>query len=225
MCGIFLLASGPPLFPEDVAPLFAANSPRGNRQHGLLTVGHEGWQAQRWDRPFKSLTSMYSGATLVAGHVRAPTSGVTDPSAIHPLETKDFLFAHNGLLIETPVPIDYAECQGLPPIDSSTIVQSIQDLVSLGHPLVPSIVQTLERCNGQQACWLFEKKTRAIYYWRVMSSLWWATDWLKATISSEPVGNPKYWSPVPQGVLYRIPWREEFPQKVDRFDFESPYDV
>jgi predicted glutamine amidotransferase len=168
MCGIFGVIGGTL---ANYNRLGERNTERGNLGFGgLFADGTR--QIFRHAEPFNPAKVPDHAAPIMLGHVRAPTAGRSDNLAeVHPFETGDLFLAHNGLLL------NHAQFQGWNPdpaikVDSLVIIGGIQQQLNAGKPIIDAIRATVEVLDGQQACWLWDKRKSALYLWRVMSPIY-----------------------------------------------------
>jgi len=181
MCGIFgVIAKGSrqPIDYAQFRQLGAVNIERGNRAFGGLLIG-ETEQIFRFAHPYApELIPLEAAQPHIAlGHIRAPTGGQSeDVAEVHPFETRDLLLAHNGLLLNHE---QFPQWRVIDPalhVDSQVIVGGIQCALDAGESVTQAIKSTVEKLDGQQACWLWHKPTQMIYVWRVMSPIYVSAD-------------------------------------------------
>ncbi len=214
MCGIFGVIGGTL---TDYKRLGERNTERGNLGFGGLFMNGER-QVFRYTEPFNPAKIPDQPAPLMLGHVRAPTAGRSDNLAeVHPFETDDLLLAHNGLLL------NHAQFQSWNPnptvkVDSLVIIGGIQQQLKAGKPIIDAIRETVEVLDGQQACWLWDKRESALYLWRVMSPIY-VGDQRGLCFSS--VKDEIASSLLEEGTIYRLQARSF--TACSTFKFYNPY--
>lgn len=221
MCGIFGIWSQNNIDHSQFASLGDLNTRRGNLGFGTLIKGKNDLRVIRYATPFDAAKVQWEWADLVLGHVRAPTGGQSDNLAeIHPLETQDLLLAHNGLLLNHHLFPEWRLDPALN-LDSQVIIGGIQYFLDAGRDIVESIQATVEKLEGQQACWLWHKPTQQLYLWRVMSPIY--TQQTADQIVFSSVQNGAISNLLDEGMIYHVE-----PQKiagVGHFSYYSPYTV
>lgn len=221
MCGIFGLWSQQGIKHSQFTQLGDLNTRRGNLGFGALIRGKNSLHVIRHATPFDAEKIQWEWADLVLGHVRAPTGGQSDSLAeIHPLETPDLLLAHNGLLLNH---YQFPEWQLDPAlkIDSQVIIGGIQHALDSGRDIVESIKTTIEKLEGQQACWLWHKPTQQLYLWRVMSPIYFQQTADQIAFSSVQYSASSIL--LDEGIIYRLGSQKI--EGLDQFSYYSPYKV
>jgi glutamine phosphoribosylpyrophosphate amidotransferase len=220
MCGIFGLWGR--VTAAEFAHLGAKNQQRGNRAFGALVLAADSLRANHFPTPFDAAQISLTGAQAVFAHLRAPTGGPSaDLRAVHPLESSDFWLAHNGLLLNDA---DFPQWRIDPDLklDSQVILGGIQQAVDHGAATVTAIAAVVEKLQGQQACWLWDKRTAALYLWRVMSPLYVGLHADRHIFSSVAVDDltPQL---LEEGRIYQF--SADQITRVGHFSFYSPYKV
>lgn len=224
MCGIFGYVGQSAI--EDIDPLLnigVLNVKRGNQAFGYLAVAKQGYLVGRHEGQFsKSFDFSYLNSyNLILFHLLSSTGS---DKRIHPFETDQFVFAHNGILI------DYQEHTGLShlgPVDSQYLLAAIDGYDNhLSNPLSNSpvsmsIMLANERFNGQRACWLWDKFDQSLYLWRVMSPLYIMQSEDALLFSSYQC--EKRYTLLEEGVIYQV--KDCIIKQVDKFNFYSPYHI
>ncbi len=225
MCGIFGKIDDCAIEAAVISPLVQASLHRGNLGFGYFSASLAGNDMQgaiyRFARPYTdSLLTIDAHQHIVLGHVRAATSGARDKRGVHPFESADLLLAHNGILLNHA---DFPAWQGAAGVDSETILNGIQAHLdeAPGQQTAGAITRTISQLEGQQACWLWHKRERALYLWRVMSPLFFGRTDTSLTFASTRTNDCPH--PLPEGIVYRfIPFTMAW-QQVATFPFTSPY--
>lgn len=183
MCGVFGVLNRGGALQVDFNELAELNVERGNRGFGVLAIGmtrtdeyavfrkSEGYTKPLSLRTFGGQFDNYI-ARAYLGHLRAPTGADASIVTAHPIQFGRFLLAHNGILLNTQ---ELVEARGwyVPGVnvDSASIVAGIVHHVEAGVSVPQAIGEVAERCEGQQACWLYDLATAKTYLWRVMSPI------------------------------------------------------
>lgn len=234
MCGIF------GLFVHSDADwqqqLIAANEHRGSLGGGCVAYGpaHTYLDYVRSFYPARLTRT----ADIWLAHTRAPTGANNhDLSELHPIESKDFFLAHNGLLLGDPKPPDMGVLPDLrrrspyPDTDTGFMAWVIQDSITNGESFPEAIAHFVSNYKGQQACWLLDKASLCVYLWRVMSPIFVGSAGFSSTqllegltTEGKPIG-PIFSEPLDEGVVYCydprvLPYRL---RPVAHFEFETPY--
>lgn len=221
MCGIFGVVSLEPASPQTFIKLAELNKARGNLGFGGLWGDPEELRAFRYPQPFELSLAPAEPARVQLGHIRAPTgrqtTAVTD---IHPFVAPCGWLAHNGLLLNHA---QFPEWQLDTAVDSAIILGGIQLHLNGGLPLPAAVRQTVEKLDGQQACWLWSKTEKALYFWRVMSPIY--VGHHKGQFIFSSVTNEWAADLLPEGVIFcltstNLVWTES-----ETFSFYSPYQI
>lgn len=209
MCGIFGAFGA---YPQDLPQtLMRLNMPRGNRGMGMVILGDDAIQVNRI--PAGQPLPQPAGDFL--GHTVAPTGKVHH---LHPFETDRFLLAHNGILLNHH---DFPGWSLGVDVDSAYLLGGIQQAVSDDMDIAQAIGDTAGRLDGQMACWLVDRFTHVVYFWRVMAPLYWGQGPGYAYFSSVRVYEDDLF-PNP-GIVFQ---RDGFClRQVNAFPFYSPYGV
>jgi|GEM_PF-4941751 len=223
MCGIFGIISKNDVNPLPLAHIAQSNVERGNLGFGGVTYG---WQNQleifRFTEPFNIGLIPLPRARAVLAHTRAPTGAQSDRiEEIHPFESQDVLLAHNGLILNHEAFPDWRINPGIS-VDSQIIAGGIQAGINRGQDIVASIKHTVERLEGQQACWLVDKRSSHVYIWRVMSPVYVAMldGATMAFSSSRTLSGGRL---LREGVIYRIDLHRIDSEEVTTFAYKNPY--
>jgi glucosamine 6-phosphate synthetase-like amidotransferase/phosphosugar isomerase protein len=205
------------------------NSKRGGRGFGLVAGNRTSTLSfQRGTGNFASReydVDLPIGVDFYLGHTLAPTNGddVT-LERTHPFETDRFLLAHNGILHNSDdLFAEWGFFENLPDIDSVAILAGIVHFIAEGDSVVDAIVTTASACQGQFACWLYDKQDGGIYLWRVMSPIH-VEIYRKHTpkmllFSSEPTEKSVL---IPQGEVFSVTQAAVL-TPVRKFTFYDPY--
>lgn len=201
-----------------------------NRVRGDLGCG---WVNFAWNQSYYQVTratdtdqlhrNNWNGNVLL-GHVRAPTGGQTNTvRELHPIETRDFLLAHNGLLLDWNEQWkSMAQPLGLPCIDTSVIAAEIQMTYGLGYGVVQCISKVSENLRGQFACWMYEKATQEVFLWRVMSPIAVTFDGQSTLFGSVlPTGLQQ--TSLDEGVIWRYDREISIFRNAGAFSYKEPY--
>lgn len=174
MCAIFGYVSDKPIGKnlEQLLDIGLLNVKRGNQAFGYL--GIENYEASSWKglivgRRSVQFSMFHSSAlescNIVLFHLLSSTG---TEKRIHPFETDQFIFAHNGLLLDYQQGNEVFSYLG--PTDSQYLLAAIERVKPM--TLMDKISYANEHFQGQRACWLWDKKDQALYLWRVMSPLY-----------------------------------------------------
>jgi len=108
-----------------------------------------------------------SNLNLALLHTRAATHGDSDKNENnHPFNTKRFILAHNGGISNNEVLIRREKLDVVSECDSEVIVSMIQKHVDNGDDVAKAIKKTAEKLRGAFSCWLYDKKTDDIYFFK-----------------------------------------------------------
>lgn len=231
MCGVFGIIKRRPVSAADFVALARQNLHRGNIAFGYIGVTENGAGTQteinRYDRPFEPVMVKTFGATIMLGHVRAPTNGhyhedddydsLTD---VHPLASSSFLLAHNGILLNY---FDFPDWLRGFDLDSQAIAGGIQSHIDQGYSVPSAISATVCQLDGQQGCWLWHRATKMIYCWRVMSTLYLGQSECGITFSSSKTSETDRL--LPEGVVYAIDPINVTYTAVSEFAYSTPYKI
>jgi len=187
MCGIMgFVVSGRHRKADSVLleSIIAANVARGTRGYGAWVWDPSGSflvKEMAEISPDIAIQCTRLG-TVCAIHTRAPTGGqdsYKELERVHPFSIGHFLFAHNGLLLnwrnnQTMEWLHDASNGKLSRIDvdSVAIAAGIQRHYEMGLSVHASICYTMEAVEGQAGCWLWDDQVKALYLWRVMSTVY-----------------------------------------------------
>ncbi len=221
MCGVFGIVAADKIDPQQVAFLGELNSARGNSAFGGLAWGSGGPKVSRQLGPFDISRIDVEDASVFLCHMRAPTNGrESNLRDTHPFESRSFLLAHNGLLLNQ---WDFPEwiLDTASNVDSQIILGGIQRHFDVDQIPARAIVRTVGQLEGQQACWLWSKDRPIVYLWRVMSSLYYSSSPSQVVFSSVQCQLARHL--LPEGVVYQAHSREMSLVDVGRFDYYSPY--
>lgn len=228
MCGIFGLISRVEAADLDHFHRLA----QLNRQRGNLGYGYVGtaWEPSsrlhqvvyRSATPYlKPVVGYRERQTVALGHIRAPTGGRSQSIAeIHPFESGRFLLAHNGLLLNADQHPAWRLNEQIN-VDSQVLLGGILANHDGRHALADAISITAAALDGQQACWLWDKRLRQLYLWRVMSPIYIKRsheNFLFSSLSFDNEGEL-----LDEGAVYRLNFQDWRLEKVAAFDFYSPY--
>lgn len=227
MCGIFGIIHTAVVEAQAFYQLAQLNLTRGNLAFGYLTgrFGETDVETNvfRYPQPFLPNLVQFDEVQMALGHIRAPTGGQSpNERDIHPLEVTDAWLAHNGLLLnhwQHPEWQLNADSQ----IDSQFILGGIQTQLRAGLPPAQAIRNTIEKLDGQQACWLWHKSTGTLYLWRVMSPIYvqqTPEQFVFSSVKPSPVSEL-----LSEGVVYRFRPELMTLEPVDYFGFYSPYQI
>lgn len=217
MCGIFGVIGGSL---AEYVQLGERNTERGNLGFGGL-FAVPSISVFRHAEPFDPARLPDTPAAVRLGHMRAPTGRRSDSLAeIHPFETPDLLLAHNGLLLNHR---DYAHLNPTPAItvDSLVIIGGIQSHLNAGDTVIEAIRKTVSVLDGQQACWLYDKRTGSIYLWRVMSPIYTSSN-AQDRLCFSSVKSPLTETLLDEGVIYQLTDERQL-ERVGTFSFYNPY--
>lgn len=167
MCGIFGLSGN--FSYELTNKIIGKNTDRGDRGFGLYIVtGDNKHIIFKGDdvHSIKSISNIINSAKYILGHTLAPTGYY---KYYHPLEVGDFVFAHNGILLNTS---SYPESKTYPHLDSGYFAGQLYLKYEETSDVIPSLVKTIEMFDGQMGCWLTNKDDDYIYIWRNMSTVY-----------------------------------------------------
>lgn len=226
MCGIFGIVNPDGVDLNTFQWLAALNQERGERGEGWLqrVNGHTAPIVTKFDRESMDPPEIanFPSSKLVLGHCLAPTNGdEVNVNRIHPFETKDFWFAHNGILLDYK---RWAQWRGvLPDVDSCYMLGGIQTMVSEGKPIETAIAYVADAMKGQFACWLYHKATGDTYLWRNMSPLYISTDTAQFMFSSVKCEAVDVL--IPEGLVFKIPMYRPRMNRVGCFKADSIYEV
>lgn len=223
MCGIFGIIR-PAGVPEQwVETLGNLNAVRGNLAFGGLIWSPDSGQVFRFARAFEPSQIKATCATIVLGHIRAPSGGRSnDLREVHPFETAELLLAHNGILLNH-ANFPFWRLDADLQVDSHVIVGGIQHYLQVGQSIQTAIVQTVEHLEGQQGCWLWRKSSPGLYLWRVMSSLYYRLEpgcFVFSSVKCELANQL-----LPEGLVYHIDPGAQALSPLAQFRFYSPYKV
>jgi glucosamine 6-phosphate synthetase-like amidotransferase/phosphosugar isomerase protein len=229
MCGIFGVISKTTFADlEMFKELGEANTIRGNLGFGGVSVTYhqpEGRSGNvfRFLAPFNPVYVPDEPAHLLLGHVRAPTGGQTqNPREIHPFQSKEFLLAHNGLLLNHDRFPDW-RVNPLISVDSQVIVGGIQYHRNSGASILTAIKETVQSLEGQQACWLHDMPDGGVYLWRVMSPIYVGIHGENLCFSS--VETHRTYTLLREGVIYRYDKQSHGLQPTESFTYYNPYQL
>lgn len=223
MCGIFGIIRPAGIPQEWVETLGNLNTVRGNLAFGGLMGTPDSSRVFRFAHAFEPHQIKTNGATIVLGHIRAPTGGRSnDLREVHPFETTELLLAHNGILL------NYADFPAwrLDPdlhVDSQVIAGGIQHYLQAGQSIQTAIVDTIEQLEGQQGCWLWRKSSPGLYLWRVMSSLYYRAEpgcFVFSSVKCELADQL-----FPEGLVFHLDSEAQALSPLAHFRFYSPYKV
>jgi glutamine phosphoribosylpyrophosphate amidotransferase len=225
MCGIFGIISASSVSREQIAQLGELNKQRGNLAFGGFWAhpeeGNIVGEVFRWARPFAADLIPTEPAQIVLGHIRAPTGRHSSSLAeVHPFAAVGGLLAHNGLLLNHEQ-FPHWRLDTAVTVDSQIILGGIQTYLNEGLSTTEAIRQMVERLEGQQACWFWSHAEQVIYVWRVMSPIYIGVAPEQIVFSSVK----STWTPtlLPEGVIFRIDWRDLTCVACGQFSFYSPY--
>lgn len=239
MCGIFghigTKADG-----EVLNSMLKSNIDRGDCGWGFAAWSPtKVFQYKTSEQPHRDLY-LYDIALLSMSmfHVRAPTNGQNDDvDAIHPFDTERFWFCHNGILVNWKGNTLIDRWKGAAfsgpyrslDVDSLGILAGIEALIGANMLTSFAVSEVMSRLEGQAACVLWDKATRVLYLWRVMSTLYWKVIHGTFYFSSVPIdGDGEL---LDEGKIYAIsaapehnrwersPWMVE-PKE---FTYKTPY--
>jgi glutamine phosphoribosylpyrophosphate amidotransferase len=216
MCGIFGVIGGSL---ADYQHLGGRNTERGNLGFGGLFVDQGGArEVFRYTEPFDPAKLPEHAAPIMLGHVRAPTAGQNhNISAIHPFETADLLLAHNGLLLNHT---QFAAWNPNPAtqVDSLVIIGGIQQGLNAGKAITDAIRDTVQVLDGQQACWLWDKREASLYLWRVMSPIYAGE---RDGLCFSSVKDERAATLLDEGAIYRL--HRQSLERRGEFTYHNPY--
>lgn len=225
MCGIFGVITTSGVAHEQIVQLGELNKQRGNLAFGgfwaHLEDGNMVGEVFRWARPFTADLIPAQPAHIVLGHIRAPTGRHSSSLAeVHPFAAAGGLLAHNGLLLNHDQFPQWQPDTAVT-VDSQIILGGIQAYLTEGLSTSEAIRQTVERLEGQQACWFWSYAEQTLYLWRVMSPIYIGLALEQMVFSSVK----SIWTPtlLPEGVIYRLDWRDLTCVACRQFAFYSPY--
>lgn len=218
MCGIFGYVGQEPI--DNIQPLLnigATNVKRGNQAFGYLGVNNDSYLIGRHDRMFSSVIAdinlnHLNSYNVILFHLLSSTG----PKRIHPFETDQFIFAHNGILIDYE---GLTQFESLGPVDSQYLLTAIE--YYSGSESSKAIVEANEKFNGQRACWLWDKFDQSLYLWRVMSPLYVMQSEDALLFSSYQC--EKRYTLLEEGVVYQV--KNSIIKEVEKFSFYSPYHI
>lgn len=225
MCGIFGIIHTERVKKSTFCQLAELNRVRGDLAFGYLTsrIDKVGGKTAvfRYPHPFNPDFVLFDDIQMALGHIRAPTSGQSNNvEDVHPLETVDAWLSHNGILLNYG---QYPQWQlsTKSQVDSQFILGGVQTHLIAGLPPAQAIQNTIEKLDGQQACWLWHKTTQALYLWRVMSPIY-VRQTPKSLIFSSV--KPSVDSTLlNEGIIYRLQPRTMVLEQTETFAFYSPY--
>lgn len=223
MCGIFGIISQRGIERQQFVQLAELNKHRGNLAFGGVAFSADEMNIFRYPAPFSPEMVPQAAATTLLGHIRAATGRRTNElSDVHPFISKNGLLAHNGLLLNhTQFPewqLDTAVA-----VDSQIILGGIQSFLQSGLSTVAAIQQTVEKLDGQQACWYWSTTERQLYLWRVMAPIYVSQSNEGFVFSSVP--NEWANNLIPEGTIFCLDSQQYQLQARARFSFYSPYQV
>ena len=235
MCGIFGIITNDTADWALFSHLAEQNKVRGNRAFGYLTLHKEAGPSSeqtaeqvnieivRHTTPFEPGLITATPARLILGHICAPTGGrITSLEQVHPFETHNGYLAHNGLLLNHQQFPQWRLTPGRT-VDSQVIAGGIQHFLAQGLPPPQAIKQTVERLDGQQACWYWHKPSGDLYLWRVMSPIYVGQDGDTFCFSSvEHASCPQL---LAEGVIHRLERETLLLMSLAEFSYFSPYKV
>jgi glutamine phosphoribosylpyrophosphate amidotransferase len=223
MCGIFGVIARETIPPPWIEALGQLNSIRGNSAFGGLVWSPKHPKAFRFPGPFDADKIELNAAKVFLGHIRAPTGGrTTNLNEIHPFETSSFLLAHNGLLLNHHKFPDWKIDQTRD-VDSQMIIGGIQRFFQDGRSVQHAITETVQRLDGQQACWLWHKTEPMIYLWRVMSTLFYSHQPDYFVFSS--IKGDLTPQRLPEGAVYQLDPRTIQFMEAGSFEYYNPYQL
>lgn len=223
MCGIFGYVSDKPIGENlrSLKEIGELNKKRGNQSFGYVAVDDQSYIIGRYNWEFSKeyALSVLKDYKIVLFHLLSSTG---TEKRIHPFETDQFVFAHNGLLLDYQDQKDYSR---LGPTDSQYLLAAIDSFeneysVPVSNvPVAISIKLANERFNGQRACWLWDKFDNALYLWRVMSPLYLSIYADSIVFSSVRIAEGYH--NIQEGSIYKI--KDMQLKEVAKFDFYNPY--
>lgn len=199
MCAIFGYVSDKPieLNLQQLLDIGELNVKRGNQSFGYLGIADKGFVIGRHNLQFsnKMNLSFLKSCNIVLFHLLSSTG---TEKRIHPFETDQLVFAHNGLLLDYQQGNEVFSYLG--PTDSQYLLAAIERVKLM--TLMDKISYANEHFQGQRACWLWDKKDQALYLWRVMSPLYVEIDEKQIIFSSVKVADS--YTNLPEGKVFGI---------------------
>lgn len=221
MCGIFGIVSLEQETQAAFVALAELNKARGNRGFGGLWGDGGALVPFRQPQPFDPTLVPAQAARVQLGHIRAPTgrqsTAVTD---VHPFSAPCGWLAHNGLLLNHEQ-FPQWQLDTAVMVDSAFILGGIQAHVAAGLALPMAIRQTVEKLQGQQACWLWARPQGALYLWRVMAPVYIGHGHGRFVFSS--VKHETAYERLAEGVIFRLDPHNLTFAACETFSFYSPY--
>lgn len=228
MCGIFGFVSHQSRNVDLFHTLAEHNTVRGNLGFGGCYQAADQMVTFRRPIPFEREAVPFAETTVALGHIRAPTGGRISadlPNAerdIHPFQTTDLLLAHNGILLNH---VHFSAWTNGQPVtvDSQIIIWGIQTHLDQGNDLITAIQKTVSQLEGQQACWLWHKASRQLYFWRVMSPIYISQKPDLLQFSSNK--SNKLTQRLQEGRIYQMNAVTLSLAEIATFDYQTPYRI
>ncbi|MGQ4808059.1 Amidophosphoribosyltransferase [Candidatus Entotheonellaceae bacterium PAL068K] len=232
MCGIFGIAATNTVDRDQFCQLGELNKQRGNLAFGCFVgalnqdPSGRSWvdsRVFRYAQPFDAVLVTQEQVQITLGHIRAPTAGQSaNPVEIHPFETPAGYLAHNGLLLNHT---QFPEWRVNPNInvDSQVIVGGIQHHLHQGLETWQAIKSTVERLEGQQACWYWHQREQCMYLWRVMSPIY--INMGTSVFRFSSVQSRLADTLLTEGRIYKFSLPDFVFTEVGKFSFHSPYQI
>lgn len=151
MCGIFGAISENKINKNDVQKLAKHSQQRGVDSSGLIYFGEAGYKVRRVDFKLQNLLKRVdlSGATVVFGHSRLITNGVTDNQ---PVIRNGIGVMHNGIIVNEKDIWPKIKSSKKLQIDSEVIIAIAEQCLSENMPIENIADKVLSLCNGVVAC-------------------------------------------------------------------------
>ena len=184
MCGLYGIARVVPGYRrfEDFLPYFqdlsTLNESRGGQAYGtgVLTTKDNLFYKGRGENGSHTVDSAHFSFSpcppfALLGHTRIATSGTDDELCFHPILTRDFALAHNGILLNYKEVAKQHDISLKIPVDTYVMLKLIELFHAEGLDVPSAIAKTCDLIEGGFACWLVARRTSDIFLFRNMSPL------------------------------------------------------
>lgn len=227
MCGIFGIISKQQFKQDEFTRLGELNKERGNLGFGgyMANISDTAVSEKifRFPHPFQATLLPPEPVNVALGHIRAPTAARSDSIAeLHPFAVDDLLLAHNGLLLNY---WDFPQWQlnTAVTVDSQIILGGIHHYLQNSADIIAAIAKTVTHLEGQQACWLWSKRSQMLYLWRVMSPIYIQQTMQTFRFSSTKSDDINQL--LAEGTIYQFDLHGMTLSPRGNFEFYSPYRV
>lgn len=206
MCGIFGILSKD--CSKNIEYLALLNSTRGNRGFGGLSVSEDEEIIFRYSKLYSKVLWIPQNKFLLC-HLLAPTG---EYARVHPFETDKFVLAHNGILLNYKKFTEYM----IGPVDSQYLLGMISRYEGI---TLEAIIWANSLIEGQRACWMWDRFAQRVYFWRVMSPLYFQVENDNIVFSSKKILSSFM---AEEGLVYSVGF-DLILKEEEKFNFSTPY--